>query len=519
MKTKKIALSALVEIIPYILIGALGILKVRILISNIGSDLNGYYQFVNQIISYLFLAEMGFTGAVIFKLYTPFANNDKKSIGEIYRGARKIFKSIGFVIVGLIFGGTILFPTLFGINNEFSFQVIMCYLLISLSYTLPYFFYSYTYNTLFCADQKKYIYSLIINIMKLLCDLFVILVVLKFPNLIAIALVIVVIKIIEEIIVSIIGKRVYSYIEKEGIEDTSARKMTKDVVWHYVGYLVINNVDSVLIMMILGPISVSIYAAYNFISRFLSEVATKIDNVILHFFGGAFVKEKKERVYSMFKEQTILIAWLALTISFTYLIGIRGFVGLWVDDPSVNYILNYFTTSMFAFSLFLVIVYSPLHAMIYSNGLYKESKYYIMIACLINIVLSVILMQTFPGDLKIAGALVATAISFFVTIILRSGLISRMIFTDVKKSTLINRYLKYIVFFVIGMVGCYYVEPLIYDNANNIFSLVAFLVVSFLIFGIINILVLHVTDKDTINLLRRLKSLVKRRKEEPNEAG
>ena len=102
MRTKKIALNILCDILPYILIGIVGLIKVNFLIKYIGDVGNGYYQVINQIISYVFLAQAGFGDAVIYALYKPFAEKNKHDINAIYSGARKVFKIIGLVILGLI---------------------------------------------------------------------------------------------------------------------------------------------------------------------------------------------------------------------------------------------------------------------------------------------------------------------------------------------------------------------------------------------------------------------------------
>ena len=53
MRTKKIALNMFFDIMPYLLIGVVGLIKVNYLIKYIGDVGNGYYQFITQLISYV----------------------------------------------------------------------------------------------------------------------------------------------------------------------------------------------------------------------------------------------------------------------------------------------------------------------------------------------------------------------------------------------------------------------------------------------------------------------------------
>ena len=103
VRTKKTLLNILCDTIPYVLIGIVGLVKVNFLIKYIGDVGNGYYQVINQIITYVFLAQIGFPEAVVYALYKPFAKQNKDDINSIYSGSRKICKIIGTVILGLIF--------------------------------------------------------------------------------------------------------------------------------------------------------------------------------------------------------------------------------------------------------------------------------------------------------------------------------------------------------------------------------------------------------------------------------
>ena len=83
MRTKKMLLNVITDILPYIIIGVIGLVKMNVLIKYVGDVGNGYYQTINQIISYVFLAQFGFDDAVIYSLYKPFAEKNKETIFSI----------------------------------------------------------------------------------------------------------------------------------------------------------------------------------------------------------------------------------------------------------------------------------------------------------------------------------------------------------------------------------------------------------------------------------------------------
>ena len=131
MRTKKVFLNMICDIIPYLIIGILGLIKVRFLVRYIGDIGNGYYQTINQIITYVFLAQIGFGDAVIYSLYKYFSNDDKKNINRIYSGSRLIFKKIGFVILGIIMLVSLLLYLFYDFENGYRNTIIITFIVVN----------------------------------------------------------------------------------------------------------------------------------------------------------------------------------------------------------------------------------------------------------------------------------------------------------------------------------------------------------------------------------------------------
>ena len=121
------------------------------------------------------------------------------------------------------------------------------------------------------------------------------------------------------------------------------------------------------------------------------------------------------------KEFLMLFILIAFSMSITFMIGIRGFVSVWVGKE--NYILSYLTVVLFTSTLFLNIMYYPLVALINADGLFKDNKKHIFICATTNLVLSIILINFFG----INGILLGTAIAFLVNILLKTNLVTKKI--------------------------------------------------------------------------------------------
>lgn len=450
MRTKKIFLNMICDIIPYLLIGIIGLFKVNFLIKYIGDVGNGYYQTINQIISYVFLAQIGFGDAVIYSLYKQFAENDKRDINRIYTGSRKIFKKIGLVILGIIFLVSILLYLFYGFEDGYRNTSLFCFIIISCSYLISYFGKGQTYLAILSASQNKYIYSLIFNGIKLLSDISIIFVSYKFATLESISIVILIAKIIEEIVLRIVMKKKFPWLHKVKKEDTSMFKMTSDLAGAQIGNLVLNNVDSIILFTMLGPISVSIYTSYVFITRYLNEISTKVELSVVNSFGDVFAKGENKKIYPLFKELLVLFIILSFSICITFTLGIRGFINLWIGKE--NYLVEYLTVTLFSTILFLRIIMLPLLAVINAHGYFKDNRNHIFISAITNIVISLLLVKPYGLD----GLLIGTLIAFILNIILKINTVEKKVLKNVKHRKLIINYSVIIISFIII---CFLLKP------------------------------------------------------------
>lgn len=504
MRTKKIALNMLSDIIPYILIGIVGLVKVSVLINYIGDVGNGYYQLINQIITYVFLAQAGFGDAVIYKLYKPFADKNKDDINKIYSGSRKIFKVIGYIILGIIMLVSLFLYLFYGFQDGYRNSALLCFIIISTSYLIAYFGRGQTYMSVLSAAQEKYTYSIVANSIKLLCDILIVVVTIIFKNLESIAITILIMKIIEEFILRLVVSKKYSWLKEVADKDTSMVNMTKDLAWLQVGYVVLNNVDAVLLGFFSGPVMVSIYTSYNFILRYLNEVSSRVELSAVYSFGNVFAKKEEDKIHKLFKEFVILFIILAFSLSITFMLGIRSFVNIWIGKE--NYILSYVTVVLFTTTLFLNIIYYPLLALINSNGLFKDNKNHIFICASINVILSVILVIPF----KINGILFATALAFLVNIFLKTKLVSGKVL-NIKHIDLLKKYILLICIFVLLSISLFKIEEIILGLNLNIITCVLLLGIIFLVILLLNFIVLYLISKDTKSLVNRIKLIIKRK--------
>lgn len=505
MRTKKIFLNMLCDIIPYLLIGIVGLVKVNFLIKYIGDVGNGYYQTINQIITYVFLAQIGFGDAVIFSLYKVFAKEDKKKINEIYSGSRVIFRKIGFVILGIIGLVSLILYLFYGFEDGYRNSSLICFIVISCSYLISYFGKGQTYLSILSASQNKYIYSLVSNNIRLLCDILIIFVTYKYKSLESIAIVILIAKILEEIILRIVMNKKYPWLREVKRENTKMFKMTKDLAGIQIGRIILNNTDSIILMAFLGPVSVSIYTSYMFVTRFLNEISTKIELAVVNSFGNVFANKENDKVYPLFKELLILFIVISFSMTITFILGIRGFINLWIGKE--NYLLNYHTVVLFGICSFLYCIGLPLLSLVNAHGYFKDNKKHTFICAFVNIIMSLVLVKFY----KLDGLLIGTSLAYLLNIIMKIGLVNKKIFKGIN-----SRIYLYYGLIILSLVGiCLFIkniEVVLFGVMTSIPIVVVILFVIFIslmlfIFGIFNTF-----SKSSRDLYDRGKLLLKTKK-------
>ena len=101
----------------------------------------------------------------------------------------------------------------------------------------------------------------------------------------------------------IVVKKRYYWLKEVENKNITKVKMVKDLGVSQIGYLILNNVDAILLMGFLGPTIVSMYTTYNYILRFLSEIASRIQIVSVYSFGNVLASyEKEEKVIGLYKD-------------------------------------------------------------------------------------------------------------------------------------------------------------------------------------------------------------------------
>ena len=496
MRTKKVFLNFISEMLPQLIIAAISFVRVRIFLAVIGSEILGVYQLFGQILAYLSLAELGLTDSAMYYLYKPLYEKNKERINSLLSGIRKSFNIVVLVMIAI---GLLIAPNVHffiaenNLSNSFIFFAFVLTLFVNV---LGYF--STTYTVLFNADQNKYKYSFYTQGLLILRNLFDIGVILIFKNLYAVLITEVSFTILQNIVMRILFKKYYSCYNLKAKPTMEFWSKTKSLVPHKIGGLIAYNIDVIIVSKFLGLTQVVVYNAYYAITSVIANIINKFSGASLASVGNVLVSEPK-RSYKIFLEYNDMLFFIATILCVPISVVISTFVKLWYG---ASYTLSDFTMYLFVFNLLYGIIRIILSVFSSAAALFKETLICTYLESIINLTVSLLLIKR----LGIAGLLIGTAVSMVVSeFLIKPFILNKYIFKD----RIFKYYKDCFVYFVIIVINCALMKYLVsFIKINNLLIWFVVGTLTFCLNFIVTYLVYKLLKKDAF--LGRIKLIFKR---------
>lgn len=403
MRTKKVYYNALSGIIPQIILGILGFIKIRFFINVLGIELNGLMQLFAQIFSYLALAEGGISAAIQYRLYKLLLKKDYKKINELLKGSKITFRKIAYSIIFIALVLAIRLD-IFINNNPFDLLYIqIAFILYLVSTIISYFYISD--RILLSSDQKLYKINIIFNSAQILKTILEIVMILLGTNIFMLIILGIIINIISFNILKKIVRNEYSwYSDKEVVASFDFKKDIRHLLPHKITNTVSKSTDMIVISTFLGIKEVGIYGAYNYIVSFFVQIIDQISSAFFSIIGNYNAEESSDKVHILFNHYSVFMMIAANIICIPLMLTFNNFIQLWVGEKML---VDFITMLLFVFILYYRIIMVPLGTFVSVNGLFKETKISSYIEASINLILSIILVNIYG----IKGVLIGTVIS------------------------------------------------------------------------------------------------------------
>ena len=421
-----------------------------------------------EVLSFLNMAELGIGTALNFSLYKPVAEGDTEKIKSYMQMYRRAYYYIAGV-VGIL--GIFLVPFLKYLvkNPGVPEKDLVLFYLIFLFNTVSSYFVAYKYS-LVNAEQKNYIQTNIIAITKIVTSVFQIIVVALTKNYYFYLITDAVIQLIQKIFVSRYLDNMYPYLKEKNIEKLAKEDeeivwtKTKALVFHKVGDVFRLQTDTLIISSLseVGAALVTVVRNYNMIIVAVSSFVNIIFNSVISSFGNLIATEDRDKQYSMFKVYRFFATWVYGFSCVGFMLLLTPLVEMWTKISKGDKWTDFWILPALAVFLILTDYYFKGERIVLSNyktaaGVFEQDKYLALIQGIVNLILSIWLVQTRLG---IAGIYVGTVVSGIIANITKPVIIYKACFDKSAVSYFIDSF-KYIASMAFVMGICYFIRQLV----------------------------------------------------------
>lgn len=381
-----------------------------IFIRVLGVELLGVNGLFTDVLSLLSMADLGFNTAMVFSFYKPIADKDTKKISALVNFYRKIYNYIALAIT-IIGIGIMPFLHLI-VNTDKKIPLLNIYYLFSLAGVVISYLFVYK-TSIITADQKNYIVTRITIVVTFVKTITQIITLIVFKNYILYLSINLIANFLNNYIASRKAISIYPYINDRdnNLKDSDKKSIfenIKSIFIYKLSSLLLTATDNTLISILIGTVVVGYYSNYLMIINKVIGIIQIIFGAITASIGNLIIKESFKKRYDVFKaaQSISFISCGIIVTSFSLLIN--DLIKIWLGN---DFIFSYQVVLVISLNMYLSCVLQPLWTYREATGLYVRTKYVMLVAAIVNIILSVILGKI----LGISGILLASAIARLTT--------------------------------------------------------------------------------------------------------
>jgi hypothetical protein len=387
-RTKKFFYNALTTATFQIFAMAAGFILPKVMLNLYGSEINGLVTSITQFISYLTLVEAGLSGATVYSLYKPLAEDNHLAINRILSAAKRFYYRTGFLFLGLILGGAFLYP-LFIKSALLSYKEIFLLFIVLGTNGVLEFFTLAKYRALLTADQKTYVISLA-SIMQVVLNC-VIIATLSYcgVSIVIVRAIAIVAILLRTVILWAYCKTKYKYLDFSVEPDNKAMDKRWDALYFQIIGVIHTGSPIIIATIVLSLNEVSIYSIYYMVINGVSAVLGIFTSGLSAGFGDLLVRGEKANFKKAFQQFEYFFYMIISIVYATMMVTYIPFIKVYTASADINYVYPIFAL-LVTINGFMYNLKTPYGMLTIAAGKYKESRIQITIQALIEVGLGVV---------------------------------------------------------------------------------------------------------------------------------
>lgn len=372
----------------------------------LGVEYLGLNSLFVSILQVLNLAELGVGSAMVYSMYKPIVEDDKKKICALMKLYRLYYRIIGLVIALLGMFLLPFIPKLISGNVPENINIYVLYLLNLSSTVLSYWLFAYK-NCLLSAHQRIDVSSKISMVM-ITVQYILQFIVLLLKNYYLYLIVALFTQAMTNIITSLIVNKIYPHYKAKGkldkLEIKEINKRVRDLFTSKIGAVIVNSSDTLVISAFLGLSMLSIYQNYFFILNSIILIISIIFNSCMAGVGNSIIVETKEKNFNDLKKFTFITVWISGICTCCLLCLYQPFMKIWVGQ---EYELAFSVVVCLCIYYFIYEINQLLNMYKDAAGIWHEDRFRPLVTAVSNLILNLILVQW----IGIYGVVLSTVIS------------------------------------------------------------------------------------------------------------
>ena len=411
MDKRKSLLNISSAIVSRVLLIAAALVVRRLLIHYIGNDVNGLDSLYTSIIGVLAVAELGIGSAIIFSMYKPIVQGDKRQVASLYFLYRRLYRIIGLVILA---AGILVLPFLPNLIEDYAdidVDVYITFFLALISVVLTYFYSAK--SSLIEAHKDNYITTIILTASRLIMYGLQAAAILLTASFVIYLICQIIGTLIAWVLTETVARKKHPEILKTFVpidKDTRSEivKNIKAMFMHRVGTVLLGSIDSLIISTFIGVVVLGKYSNYTYICTVMSGIIALFFTPLTSTVGHICAQGNKEKSKTFFDHFYCLNFMLGVVFFLGYYAVIHGVVSL-VFGPG----LEVSSEIVFVITVSQFISFMRRSCLLFrdASGTFYYDRWKPAVEGLTNLILSLVFVRVFPEEYKVVGVIVATIIT------------------------------------------------------------------------------------------------------------
>ena len=377
-----------------------------------GTKYLGLSSLFTSILSFLSLSELGLGAAMVYSMYKPIARNDDETICALLNLYKRLYRIIGFVVLGL---GMALMPFLRQlINDEIppEINLHLLYFIYLFNSVLSYWLFAYK-NALLQAHQRNDVNNVISAVIIPASYAVMLGALWLTKNYYAYVIWQPVFTIITNLIRSRYVDRHFPHLKPRGeISSELRRSITKKVaalIGTKLNTVVLNAADNLVMSAFLGLTVIAVYGNYYMIMSSIIGFLGIIYSAMTAGLGNSLQTETVEKNYRDFEKLSFMNSWLVGWCSVCLVCLYQPFMRIWVGQELMFpfYVVLELGLYFYIYQLRKIpVVYKD------AAGIWWEDRFRPYVCMVTNVVLNILLVQI----IGISGIILSTVFSLCISI-------------------------------------------------------------------------------------------------------